>query len=202
MMRMFNTNIVRKQHSLCGSWKMLQLSEKDEVIKEFDAVVPSCWEGMRGLEDFRGHCKYFKTIETEAGNYRLVFNGVAHTANVYLDGNHIGYHYGAYTPFDIVVPNITAGKHLLEVVADNRFSDDSTLHIPNDYRSWGGITRPVVLEKIADAYIRYIHVDTQQNGNGWDTNIEILVNNISAKNSLRVEVVVMYFGIFKLSFCC
>ncbi len=191
MIRMFTTNIVREQTELGGSWKMLQLSEEDEVVKEYMAVIPSCWESMRGLENFRGHCKYSRAVQTKAGNYRLIFNGVSHTANVYFDGVHIGYHYGAYTPFDIVLPNVSQGEHILEVIADNRFSEGSTLHIPNDYRSWGGITRPVVLEKISDAFIRYIHVTPKQTDAGWDADIEIAVNNVSAKdNTLNAKVTI------------
>lgn len=191
MIRMFNTHTVRKQTELGGTWKMTQLSENDEAVKEFSAVVPSVWESMRGLEDFRGHCRYEKTVETESGNYRLVFNGVSHTANVYFDGKHIGYHYGAYTPFDIVLPNVVAGEHRLEVIADNRFSPESTLHIPNDYRSWGGITRPVILEQIDKAYIRYIHITPKMTDTGWDTDIEIELHNISAAESeLKVNLTI------------
>ena len=182
MFRMFETNNIRKQRDICGSWKMFQLSDKGDIVRKYDAIVPSCWESMRGLENFRGQCKYSKTINTNAGNHRLVFGGVSHTANVYLDGNHIGYHYGAYTPFDIVIPNVAEGEHLLEVVADNRFSAESTLHIPNDYRSWGGITRPVVLEEIGDAYIRYIHITPKMTNSGWEVEAEVLVNNVSVKD--------------------
>lgn len=191
MIRMFNTNTVRKQTELGGVWKMVQLSKDEKEIATFSAVVPSVWESMRGLENFRGHCRYSRTVDTKAGNYRLVFNGVSHTANVYFDGKHVGYHYGAYTPFDIVLPNVTAGEHLLEVVADNRFSEESTLHFPNDYRSWGGITRPVILENIQDAYIRYIHITPKQTENGWDADIEIAVNNVSAKDgTLKATVTI------------
>ncbi len=182
MIRMYEAHENRKQIELGGIWKMQQLSEKDEVVATFSPVVPSCWESMRGLEDFRGHCRYIKKIKTQGGNLRLVFKGVSHTANVYFDGEHIAYHYNAYTPFDVVVPNVAAGEHEISVIADNRFTPDSTLHFPNDYRSYGGISRPVVLETLGDAYIRYLHITTKTAESGWDVDLELCVNNISALN--------------------
>ena len=43
------------------------------------------------------------------------------------------------------------------VKADNRFSKKSALHIPNDYMSYGGVSRPVVLENISYVYIKIVH---------------------------------------------
>ncbi|MBO5199841.1 MAG: beta-glucuronidase [Clostridia bacterium] len=190
MIRMFETNLVRTQVELGGSWKMWTLNNEGNPTKEYSAVVPSCWEGMRGLESFRGQCKYSKKFSVKAGNYRLVFCGVSHTANIWLDGEHIGYHYGAYTPFDIDLPDLAEGEHTIEVIADNRFSPESTLHIPNDYRSYGGITRPVVLQKVAEAYIRYIHIVPRKTESGWDAEIEVQVNNISATAPLKARVAI------------
>ncbi|WP_287971691.1 MULTISPECIES: hypothetical protein [Blautia] len=49
------------------------------------------------------------------------------------------------------------GFHTLDVVADNRFSKQSALHIPNDYQSYSGISRPVVLEELKEVYIKWLH---------------------------------------------
>ena len=49
------------------------------------------------------------------------------------------------------------GFHTLDVVADNRFSKQSALHIPNDYQSYSGISRPVVLEELKEVYIKRLH---------------------------------------------
>ncbi len=189
MIRMFEAHEVRKQIELGGIWNMQQLSENDDIIASFSPVVPSCWESMRGLEDFRGHCRYNRKIKTKGGNIRLVFKGVSHTANVYFDGEHIAYHYNAYTPFDVVLKNVSSGEHNISVVADNRFTPESTLHFANDYRSYGGISRPVVLEEIGNAYIRYIHITPQMTDNGWKTKIELAVNNITAEESSLKAVI-------------
>ena len=142
MIRTFETHHVRFESELGGMWTMQQLSKDEQVIKTVQTIVPSCWESLRGFENFRGHCRYIKEIETMAGNYRLIFKGVSHTADVFVDGEKVAHHYNAYTPFEVLLRNLSDGKHKLEVIADNRFSEASALHISNDYRSYGGISRP------------------------------------------------------------
>ena len=69
----------------------------------------------------------------------------------------IAEHYNAYTPFSAVVKELPAGEHTLRVYVDNSFGPDSALHVPNDYQTYGGITRPVVLEELKDAYLTKLH---------------------------------------------
>jgi len=89
---------------------------------------------------------------------RLVFKGVSHTAEVFWNGERVGRHYNAYTPFSVSIPDVPAGEHELYVRADNRFTADSALHFPNDYYSYGGLIRPVVLEKVAEVFLEHLHV--------------------------------------------
>ena len=113
------------------------------------------------------------------GNLRLECKGVSHTATVYLDGKEIARHYNAYTMFDTVLANVAHGSHILEIKADNRFSKESALHIPNDYMSYGGISRPVVLEQLADVYIRQVHVTPVLENHKWSAEVSLKVKNIS-----------------------
>lgn len=46
-----------------------------------------------------------------------------------------------------------AGEHELKIIVDNRFSENSALHIPNDYMTYGGTNRGIVLEHLKKAYI-------------------------------------------------
>lgn len=179
MVRMYDVHIIRHQRELGGIWKMETLSYNGDTIKKYDAVVPSCWESMRGLEDYRGRCRYTKKFFTESGNLRIEFKGVSHTADVYFDRQHIAHHYNAYTPFDVLIKNCERGEHILEVIVDNRFSENSALHIPNDYRSYGGITRPVVLENLDKAYIRFVHATPIRLHNGWSLEVEANIQKIS-----------------------
>lgn len=188
MLRMYTDHLLRKQTELSGTWKMEQFSDKEELLGTYTAVVPSCWQSTRGLEDFRGHCKYTKKIYTGGGNIRLVFKGVSHTADVWLDGKYIAHHYTAYTPFDTVVKNVAPGEHTLEVMADNRMTDYATLNFPNDYYSYGGITRPVILEELGNAYIHSLHITPEKTENGWKATFRLQVKNISGAANLKATV--------------
>jgi len=68
---------------------------------------------------------------------------------------------------------------LLEVIADNRFSEESSLHIPNDYMSYGGITRGVVLEELNCAYIKWIHITPEKKGDTWKAGLTLCISNVS-----------------------
>lgn len=52
----------------------------------------------------------------------------------------------------------------MKIIVDNRFSENSALHIPNDYMTYGGINRGIVLEHLKKAYIEYLHVEVGKAG--------------------------------------
>ena len=193
MIRTFSTHRVRKQRELTGSiWYFSPMSEcehsnkkvstfgKDKE-KRYPVVTPCCWENLPGFGNYRGEGEYTTTFFAE-GTIRLEFKGVSHTATVFLDGEKIADHYNAYTAFDAVVRGLEVGMHTLTVRADNRFSEDSALHIPNDYMSYGGVSRPVVAEQIDDLYIRSVHVtpfrEEEEGREIWYAKVEVVLKNI------------------------
>ena len=181
MIRLFDEHSVRIHREIVGLWDLFVLDNDGERDAGRKAAVPACVESMEGLYDFRGRVVYKKTVATGKKNIRLVFKGVSHTADIYWDGKHIAHHYNAYTQFDVCVCNVQPGEHTLEVYADSSFSDYSSLHVHNDYRSYGGITRPVVIEELNDAYIRYLHMSTVPNGTAWNLNIKAYIKSLSDK---------------------
>lgn len=189
MVRMFERHNVRKQREIGGCWKMCKLLNNGDMTELVTTVVPSCWESIRGFEDFRGRCKYIKKIRTSAADIRLNFKGVSHTADVFFDGKWVAHHYNAYTEFDVIIENVSEGEHILEVVADNSFSSDSTLHFANDYKSYGGITRPVVLEELCGAYIRFLHITPIKDETGWNAEISVEIDNINLDNNSLKTIV-------------
>lgn len=191
MLRTFDTHDIREIKELGGIWKMQKLSAENEILQTVFVTVPSCWESIRGFENYRGRCKYIKEIETKGGNYRLVFKGVSHTADVFVDGIKMTHHYNAYTPFEVLLKNLSEGKHTIEVIADNRFSEESALHVSNDYRSYGGISRPVAIERLKDAFIRYAHFTTSMTEKGWEISAKCEVLKLTDKKtdfSLRILI--------------
>jgi beta-galactosidase/beta-glucuronidase len=82
--------------------------------------VPSCWNNELNLYDYEG-AAWYRTIFTLADteHIRLIFHGILNHADVYLNGEHLGYHYG-------------------------------------------GIIRPVELQRIPDVFIENFKMDYKQ----------------------------------------
>lgn len=179
MIRTFCTHEIRKVRELSGSLWDFSPCTGDLAGRKYRTAVPCCWESMPDFSSYRGVGVFSREIETE-GAFRLVFKGVSHTARVCLDGREIGSHYNAYTPFSVAVTDVVAGRHLLEVYADNTFGEASALHIPNDYMSYGGISRGVLLEELTDTYIEYIHAVPVMEEDGWKALVSVKVKNWSA----------------------
>lgn len=178
MIRTFDTHKIRKQRELTGRLWQFTPCQGEYAGRQYQVATPSCFESYPDFGGYRGEGIY-KTTFQGGGNLRFEFKGVSHTATVWLDGREIAKHYNAYTIFDVVLTNIPDGVHTLEIKADNRFSEESALHIPNDYMSYGGITRPVVLEQIADVYLKQVHVTPFFSNGVWSAEVEAVVANVS-----------------------
>lgn len=183
MIRTFETHKIRKMKELSSClWDFETLSGEGDCRQQ--VYVPSCWENYPGTAAYTGKARYCRTFEAE-GNVRLEFKGVSHTACVYVDGEKVASHYNAYTIFEAIIPNLRPGKHTLEIIADNSFGPESALHVPNDYQSYGGISRAVIMEEIEDVYIKWIHFtplwkrNENAEGKAWFGKAEINLCNVS-----------------------
>ncbi|WP_228275858.1 sugar-binding domain-containing protein [Gracilibacillus oryzae] len=168
--RLFQNHHVRKEIPLDPVWDFHTLDAEEEKQKLFQMIVPACWESNPELVSYKGKALYSKKV-TFGGNVRLVFKGISHTAHVYLDKKQIAYHYNAYTEFSVLLENIPFGEHLLEVKVDNTFHEESALHVSNDYYSYGGIIRPVVMEEIDEMFIRNVHFIPYRENDKWYASI-------------------------------
>ena len=182
MVRLFETHKVRKTEELSGKLWDVTLMNGEYAGKKYRMMVPGCLEAYPGLGNYRGWACY-ETAFIAEGNIRLEFKGVSHFAKVYVDGKQVAEHYGSYTPFTVIVPALLAGRHTLRVMVDNAFRDEYTLDMPNDYMSYGGISRGVMLEQVPEAYIDYIHVTPLREEEGvWTVRAEVCCHNLSPKN--------------------
>ncbi len=184
-LRTFDTHKVRATSSLDGLWDF-SLPEADSSLAAHTAKitggrlqVPAVWEKVPGLENYRGKAVYETEIEAVPGKaVRLLFGGVSHTGDVFIDGKKYGHHYDAYTPWAVVAADLQPGTHRLKVVVDNSFGDHSALHTENDYYTWGGITRPVELQQVPYLHITRIHaVPERQSGGDWTLEIKVTLAN-------------------------
>lgn len=187
MIRTFQTHRIRRQQELTESlWHFTALSGEN-AGKSFPVATPSCWETYPGFGLYRGEGKY-ETTFCAGGDLRIECKGVSHTANAYLDGVLIRKHYNAYTPFSVLVKDVPKGEHTLSIVADNRFSPESALHVPNDYMSYGGVTRPVAVEEVNDCYLERIHITPVPENGRWRAHIEATVCNLRETHPVTLRV--------------
>lgn len=184
MLRLFNDHNIRKEIKINPIWNFY--ADGFEEITQMP--VPSCWEAHPRLASYRGKAVYEQRVSF-GGNARLVFKGVSHTASVWFDDVFLGSHYGAYGEFSYVLKNVVVGQHTIRLEADNSFSEKSALHIPNDYYSYGGITRPVVLEQMGEAYIKRMHFTPFFKEGKWNAKISILIENVTdLEKLLNVDI--------------
>lgn len=201
MVRTFAVHEVRRTKELSGSgWVFTPLSG-EHAGKHYPVVVPCCWETLPEFSSYQGEGDFERDF-TAQGDVRLVFKGVSHTGHVYVDGQYIGEHYNAYTPFAFVIRNLAPGIHHLKVRVDNRFSEKSALHIPNDYLTYGGINRGVVLEQLNEAYIKQLHAVPEKTAEGWKLNLKVeiaLTGKVGTVEHRAYELVVNVPGVGSVS---
>ncbi len=189
MIRLFNLHNVRKQTELEEMWDVTLADGRTYTM-----LVPGCWEQHPDLVNYRGKATYVKKINLNKDtNVRLEFKGVSHTADVYFDNEFVVHHYNAYTPFAGIIKNVKAGEHVIRVEIDNSFNEGSALHVPNDYYTYGGITRPVALEEVGDAYIENMHFTPKRAGEAWEGKIEVRVHNVG-KCDRQLKLVCLLAG--------
>lgn len=118
------------------------------------------------------------------------FAGVSHTAKVWVDDTYLGMHEGAYTGFSFVAQGLKTGEHLLKVEVDNSFNDRNALSIPNDYMTYGGISRACQVESIGNAWLSGLQLVPEKILGQWHLNIRVTVHSVlqAFQGVLRCEI--------------
>ncbi|MDD2214249.1 MAG: glycoside hydrolase family 2 TIM barrel-domain containing protein [Oscillospiraceae bacterium] len=183
MIRTFAKHQIRRQVELSDCLWRFHSGDRRARTAWQPVQVPGCWEQLPGLENYRGVGTYERTFEVQGSapaTLRLTCYGVSHTATVLVDGQLAEQHYNAYTAFSVLLPQLAPGQHTLTIEADNRFSPDSALHVPNDYMTYGGIIRAVSLEQLPQVYLRHLKTTPLWNPKGsWQLRVELALANIS-----------------------
>ena len=199
MLRMFDRHGVRPAASLEGVWEFVTQPDRKDRGKlplkyPRRIYVPSAWESLPGLENYRGKAWLRTTISgAEGPAARLVFGGVSHTAAVYVDGRKIGGHYDAFTPWVVLAPALDEGEHELVVEVDNSFGEHSALHMENDYYTYGGITRPVEMQFVDAMYIDNLQARPIRKGPRWSLDVSVRLRN-RTRRAVRRRVVLLLGG--------
>ncbi len=152
---------MRKVENLNKEWKFIK---KATGILEASAMegewidLPHTWNAMDGQDGgddyYRGCCYYVKVLQDlqqdKDFEYWLQFDGVAMSAEVYLDGKNIGNHEGGYSTFRVKLEDVKKGS-ILTVAVDNS-SNNSIYPQKADFTFYGGIYRGVTLITVPKAH--------------------------------------------------
>ncbi len=142
-----------------------------EVVSEpannwSEISLPHTWnavDGANGFDYFKGACWYRKEIsltQDDIGRRIFIeFKGAGSVADVYMNGEHMGQHRGAFSTFRFdVTDHISSGSNTLAVRVDNTVVEDVYPQVA-DFTFFGGLYRDVNLI-VTDQ----IHIDLMDHG--------------------------------------
>ncbi|WP_139991858.1 glycoside hydrolase family 2 protein [Paenibacillus paridis] len=197
MIRAFQQHSLRATRLLDGLWDFITDSDNKGMEEGWASsfpegsrkhVVPSCWNNELGTYDYIGAAWYRTYFDNlQEANIRLVFEGILHHADVYVDGQHIGYHFGGFTSFSVVLPHLAQGKHELVIRVDNTVDWQTLPTDIADWHSYGGIIRSIELQELPDVYIDSMKIDYQLKDAAADIQLQVQLRSLS-KEACQVEV--------------
>ena len=156
MARLFEEHLTRAVKSLDGAWSFrkdpLNCGKRTAwylgIPCGTTVAVPSVWNTQEGLLTYEGVAWYEKKFHTKGGCLRICFGAVMTDAEVWLDGRYLGSHYGGFSQFEFLVPEVESGEHRLSVRVDNTFDAHSIPQTWVDWYHYGGIPRGVTVETL------------------------------------------------------
>ncbi len=128
--------------------------------KNWDIInLPHTWnaaDGQDGGNDYyRGLCHYAKNLLKkdlpEGSVYYLEFNGTNSSADVFVNGVHLGHHDGGYSTWRVNITDVLKEENLILVSVDNS-ANDFVYPQHADFTFYGGIYRDVRLIAVSSSH--------------------------------------------------
>lgn len=204
MIRLFNHLPKRNRQSLDGLWQFAIDPEKQGLQNGWQnglasdartVVVPSCWNHEPELYHYEGTAWYSTAFTTTGETVQLMFHAVTGKADIYVDGQHVTSHYGGFTPFDVVLGNLTPGRHVLAVAVDNTHDTLNTIPLARvDWFHYGGIIRSIELHELNDAWIKDHKIDYTLNESMTSASLSISLQIESLHPKERTDTLRVLMG--------
>ncbi len=143
-------------------WKFVKTAEDAIAAANLPGehiLLPHTWnalDGQDGGDDYyRGKCWYVLELPrpalTDEQEAWLQFDGVAMTAEVFLNGELLTHHAGGYSAFRVKLPEDMPEKNTLVISVDNS-PNDTVYPQKADFTFYGGIYREVKLITVPKAH--------------------------------------------------
>lgn len=200
---------------LDGRWDF-RFDQKDEgkskgyqkgFIKQHDIIVPFVYQSQAsgiGVEDPIDVVWYQTKISLEKSDFDanivINFEGVDYEAEVWLNGQRLGGHYGAYTRFSFIINEAAkVGENLLVVRVKDSFDISQPRGKqrwqPNSYGCWytpsSGIWKSVWIEKIKSTHLSFTKITPRLDN--LTIEVDYAIDNFVS--GLRLECQLSYKGL-------
>lgn len=181
-MRLFDEHIITKPVLLDGTWDYVtdefEIGEKQQWYVSFPKehkkiTIPSVLNSRLGYMDYCSVVWYRKTFFME-GNVTLKFHSVTGLAKVYLDGKHLGDHYGDFAAFEFDT-HLCSGIHEIVIMSDSRSTDDTIPLHGVDWHHYCGILRSVELIPHGDVGIKSVKAEYELSDDLKTAYVKIIV---------------------------
>ena len=155
--------------------------------------VPSCWNLQADQWYwYEGSAMYFRTVDFMPGDpgerVFLVFGAAAYAGYVFLNGQYLGWHQGASTPFSFeVTGKLQASNRLLVVVNNDRSLDRVPTQI-TDWFNYGGLHRSVALVRLPQTFIKTASLALRPDGTFRTIAVTATVDGPELDGQAEIEI--------------
>ncbi|WDE95229.1 glycoside hydrolase family 2 TIM barrel-domain containing protein [Lentisphaera profundi] len=159
----------------------------------WDTQVPSTWKKeFEELKWYDGHANYardFAVDEIPEGHEAfLCIDSATYRSEVYLNGEHVGNHEWAYSPFQFKVTDLLQeGNNRIFVLIDNFMQEDRVPGIRTDWNNDGGLTGSVRIIFVPKSYIENFRTQTVLEDDKVKIQVEIFAQSTEGETTLDYE---------------
>lgn len=200
-LRLTPANTLEDSINLNGEWKFATDPSENFYHPDFDdgawemIDVPSHWT-MKGFESLDGVGGYRRRINVPAAwagqRIKVHFDGVYSGAEVWLNGNRVGWHEGGFTPFEVdVTEAANHGSNLLAL----RVTENTRSSVLDNMSFYADFPLTGIFRKAYFFAVPTVHVESLQVATFFDSSfmnatlkIDLKVVNESAKHVRGGEV--------------
>ncbi|WP_298495994.1 glycoside hydrolase family 2 TIM barrel-domain containing protein [uncultured Algibacter sp.] len=159
--------------------------------------LPHTWNALDVTDVNPGYRRtgswYKKELEISSVSnniYKLYFEGVNITSEIYVNGKKVGGHIGGYIGFSVNITDvISKGTNTILVRVDNSYNPEIIPSQKSDFFIFGGITRDVWLETIPEQHLANLKITTPNVSNlSADLNAKISVVNASNNSKVKASL--------------